>query len=178
MEWTFKWQKVAQSCTLPFPITGGEPAEFLRSQNIQSRNSWWSRRGQSPAALPGSCGPARTPHRGTRSRSSRTGGSSRWGSGWRGCTQPAETCTRCGSTRSPRRCTRTGCSGRSPESTIPPRSKGCRWPRRCSPAVRPPRSHKLPARKAAAPRRSHASCAPGDGGPWWWVSLCVSTGKG
>lgn len=104
-----------------------------------------------PESIPGSSGPARTPPPCTRSRSSHTWGSSRTGSGSRGCTRPAERCTPCARRRTPRRCTRTACSGPSPGSTTPPGSRCCRWPRTCSPAVPPRRSRAPPERRARAP---------------------------
>lgn len=130
--------------------------------------------------LPGSSAPVRTPLLGIHTRSSRTWGSSRWGSGWHGCTQPGERCTQCGNTRSPPRCIHTGCNDQNPENTIRPRSICCRWPRRCLPAVRRLRSQKLPVRKAVVPKRPCVFCAPRKGAhwkPWWFISFTLCRKK-
>lgn len=120
--------------------------------------------------MAGSSAPAHTPPLGTHTRSSRTWGSSRWGSGWHGCTQPGERCTQCGHMRIPRWCTHTGCSDQSPESTIPRRSICCRWPRRCCPAVQRQRNQNLPVRKKVVPEQPCVICAPRKSAhikPWW-----------
>lgn len=125
-------------------------------------------------SLPGSSGPGHTRLPGTHSLSSRTWGSSRWGSGWHGCTQPAERCTRCWNTWGPLPCTHTACSGPSPGSTIPPRSKCCRCPRRCFPAAPPPKSQQRRVRKAAVPKWPCAPCAlrqVSHRSPWLLIDL-------
>lgn len=142
------------------------PSPFLQATRCQS--------------LPGSSVPVRTPLLGTHTRSSRTWGSSRWGSGWHGCMQPGAKCTQCGNMRSPRWCIHTGCSDQSPENTIPPQSICCRWPRRCFPAVRRLRSQNRPVRKAVVPKRPCVFCAQRKGAHWkpcWFIWFALSKTK-